>query len=91
MLGPIEDENRAIDGEGSNEVGILWAIARLVHLARMVDSLYNVPLHSSRINRDRGLAVATNLAPVFVVVAHIGSNRLGYLDLGYLNMVGFSI
>lgn len=91
MLGSVEYENGAIDSQGSNKVRILGAVASLVDLGWMVDLLHDFPFHCSCVNGGGGLTVATNLAPVFIVVAHIGANSLGNLDLSNLNMIRFFI
>jgi hypothetical protein len=83
VLGAIKDENPGVGGQCCDEVGVLRAVARLVHLLGVVDLLNNVPLHGSLVN----LAVAANLASLVIVVAGVGLDRLGDLDLGDLQVV----
>lgn len=91
VLGPVENEDRTVDSERSNEIGVLGAVASLIDFAWVINLLHNTPFHSSCIGRGGGLAVATDFATVFIVVAHIGANGFGRLDLGNLHMVRLPI
>ena len=83
VLGSVEDENAAIDGESCDKVGVLRTVSGLVDLVWVIDLLHDVPLHGGSV----ALAVATYLAPVFVVVARIRIERLRDLNFGNLEVI----
>lgn len=88
VLGSVKDEDRPVDGQGGNQVGVLGAVASFVDLARVVDPLHNFPPHCTCVGRGGGLAIAANLASVLIVVARVGANRLRNLNFGNLDIIG---
>lgn len=87
VLGAVKDEDGAVDGESSNQIGVLRAVARLVHFGGVVDLLGDVPGHALGV----GLAMAADLAALLVVVAGIGGGLGGDGDLGNLDVVGLVV
>lgn len=90
VLGPIEDEDFSACRQSRNQIGVLRTVSSLVDFSRVVNSLHDVPFHTTHIARRR-FAVPANLAPRFVVVAGIGSDSLWNLDFGNLNVIWFAL
>lgn len=90
MLGPVKDEDLAIDGESGNNVGVLGLVAGLVDLARVVDLLGNLEADGRRLSRRSLASIATNLATLLVVIAGIGRAELGNLNLCNLEVIRLS-
>ena len=64
MLCPIENEDSAIHRKRGNDVGVLWLVTGLVHLARMIDLLDKAKFDDHRLTRQAFGTVPANLAEV---------------------------
>lgn len=82
VLGPVVDEDPAVDAQGSDHVRVLGLVTGLVDLTGMVDLLDDVHLDGSRL-----AAVTANLATILIVVIGVRLGRLWDLDLGNLEVV----
>lgn len=91
MLGTVEYQDFAIDGQRSDKIGVFGAVASLIDLAGMVDPLNNVPLHGCRLTSRRRFAKPADLATLIIVVVCVRTDGFGYLNLGDLDMVGLSV
>jgi len=88
VLRPIENEDFAIYRERGDDVGILWLVTGLVHLARMIDLLDNVEFDNHRLTGRPFRSVPANLAPLLVVLLRVWLDRLWDFHLGDLKMIG---
>lgn len=85
MLCSVKDEDLAIYTERGNDVRILWLVAGLVDLARMLNLVDNITLDGGNIAR---LSVTANLTTIVVIVIGVRGRGLGDLHIGNLQIVG---
>lgn len=91
VLRPIKDQDPSIYRKSSDDVGILWLVSSLVDLSRVVNLLRDVEANGRRLARGGLASVAADLASILVVVVGVGSNCLGDLDLGNLEVVWLAL
>lgn len=91
VLGPVEDQDLAINSESGDDVGILRLVARLVDLARVVDLLGDVELDDGLLSRRCLAAIAADLATLLVVITGVRVGRLWKFYLRNLEIVGLAL
>jgi hypothetical protein len=88
VLGAVEDQDLAINGERGDDVWVLRLVPGLVDLARMVDLLGDVELDDRRLPGRCLAAVATDLTALLIIVARVRVHKLGKLYFRNLEVVG---
>lgn len=82
VLGAVEDQNLAVDAQGGDDLGILGLVAGLVDLTGVVDLLHDLELEGLF-----RIAVAADLAGLFVKRLEIRGGEIGHVDVGNLEVV----
>jgi hypothetical protein len=85
VLGAVKDENFAIDAKGSNNVGVLWLIAGLVHFSGVFNLVHNVAFDGCDI---AGLSIPADFTTFLIIVIRVRGNGLWDLHIGNLEVVG---
>ena len=75
VLCAIKHQNSSINAHCGNDVRILWLVSSLVNLSWMINLLLDVHFDGSLFSRA-GVAVATNLSALFIVIMWVGCNVL---------------
>ena len=81
--GSVKNSYLAIHTQGSNDVGVLGLVPRLVDLTFVVDLLDNLEIYLGVVFGD----IATDLAPVVVEVGGVRLDVPGNLNFGNLEVV----
>lgn len=86
MLGPVEHQHLPVNAHRGDYIGVLRLVSRLVDFAGVVNLLLDGHLDRRRLAGSRA-PMASNLALFFVIVALVGCNVLGQLDICDLEVI----